>query len=197
VQDMTDNNNRAVFCEHGALSSMPNVEQLSRLIRDIPDFPKPGVVFKDITPILADPAALPLAIESLTRPFCDQAVDIVVGPESRGFIFATAAAQGLSAGFVPIRKPGKLPCKTKKIEYELEYGTDALEIHEDAIRPGMRVLLMDDLLATGGTMSACCELVKLLRGEIVGAAFLIELCFLHGRQKLEGIPIHSVIKVES
>lgn len=174
---------------------MPDVESLTKLVRDVPDFPRPGIVFKDITPILASPEALSLAVEFMTQPFREHPVDIVVGAESRGFIFGTAVARNLSAGFVPIRKPGKLPCKTRRAEYELEYGTDALEIHEDAIRPGMRVLLVDDLLATGGTMAACRDLVRSLRGEIVAAAFLIELCFLHGREKLANMPVYSVIKV--
>ena len=175
----------------------PNAESLAKVLRDVPDFPKKGIVFKDITPILASPAALSLAVEFLTQPFRDQSVEIVVGAESRGFIFGTAVARNLSAGFVPIRKPGKLPCKTRRAEYQLEYGTDALEIHDDAIRPGMRVLMIDDLLATGGTMAASVELVRSLGGEIIGAAFLIELLFLHGRDQLRGIPVHSVIKVES
>lgn len=175
----------------------PDVESLARIVKDVPDFPKPGIVFKDITPLLASPAALSLAVEFLTQPFRDQSVAVVVGAESRGFIFGTAVARNLSAGFVPIRKPGKLPRRTRRAEYDLEYGTDALEIHEDAIRPGTRVLLIDDLLATGGTMAACCELVKSLGGEIVGAAFLIELCFLRGREKLRGIPVYSVIHVKS
>ncbi|MBN2562942.1 MAG: adenine phosphoribosyltransferase [Phycisphaerae bacterium] len=176
---------------------LPDAESLAKVLRDVPDFPKPGIVFKDITPILASPAALSLAVEFLTQPFRAQPIDTVVGAESRGFIFGTAVARNLSAGFVPIRKPGRLPCKTRSVEYQLEYGADTLEIHEDAIRPGMKVLLVDDLLATGGTMAACCELVRSLQGDIVGAAFLIELCFLHGRKRLEGIPVHSVIKVES
>ena len=175
----------------------PDAESLAKVLRDVPDFPKKGILFKDITPILASPAALSLAVEFLTQPFRDQSVEIVVGAESRGFIFGTAVARNLSAGFVPIRKPGKLPCKTRRAEYQLEYGTDALEIHDDAIRPGMRVLMIDDLLATGGTMAASVELVRSLGGEIIGAAFLIELLFLHGRDKLRGIPVHSVIKVES
>jgi adenine phosphoribosyltransferase len=175
----------------------PDAQSLAKVLRDVPDFPKKGIVFKDITPILASPAALSLAVEFLTQPFRDQSVDIVVGAESRGFIFGTAVARNLSAGFVPIRKPGKLPCATRRAEYELEYGKDALEIHQDAIRPGMRVVMIDDLLATGGTMVACVELVRSLGGEIVGAAFLIELCFLHGREKLRGLPVHSVIKVAS
>ena len=174
----------------------PDAESLAKVLRDVPDFPKKGIVFKDITPILASPAALSLAVEFLTQPYRDQSVDIVVGAESRGFIFGTAVARNLSAGFVPIRKPGKLPCKTRRAEYKLEYGTDALEIHDDAIRRGMRVVMIDDLLATGGTMAACIELVRSLGGEIVGAAFLIELCFLKGREQFPGIPIHSVIKVK-
>ncbi len=175
---------------------IPGVDSLRKLLRDIPDFPKPGIVFKDITPILASPAALSLAVEFLAQPFRDRAVDMVVGAESRGFIFGTAVARNLNAGFVPIRKPGKLPGPTTKAEYELEYGTDTLEIHEDAIEPGMKVLLVDDLLATGGTMAACCQLVSSLRCEIIGAAFLIELCFLNGRSQLADIPVYSVIKVE-
>ena len=182
-----------MLCAEGLRLS--DTETLSKVLRDVVDFPKPGIVFKDITPLLADPAALSLAVEFLTQPYRGCPVDVVVGAESRGFIFGTAVARNLSAGFVPIRKPGKLPCKTRRVEYELEYGTDALEIHEDAIKPGMKVLLIDDLLATGGTMVACCELVKSLQGDIVGAAFLIELSFLNGREKLADIPIHSVIKI--
>lgn len=174
---------------------IPNVDGLARMLRDVQDFPKKGIVFKDITPLLADPAALSLAVEFLTQPFRDKHVDLVVGAESRGFIFGTAVARNLSAGFVPIRKPGKLPYKTRRAEYALEYGTDAMEIHEDAIGPGDKVLMIDDLLATGGTMAACCELVKSLGGEIVGVAFLIELAFLDGRKQFPGVPIHSVIKI--
>ncbi len=176
--------------------AIPDVEHLTRLIRDVPDYPKPGILFKDITPLLASPAGLSMAVEYLTQPYRGVGVDIVVGAESRGFIFGTAVARNLSAGFVPIRKPGKLPCATRRAEYELEYGTDALEIHEDAIAPGMKVLMIDDLLATGGTMAACCDLVRGLNCDIIGAAFLIELCFLNGRDKLGDYPLHSVIKVE-
>ena len=175
--------------------TIPSVEGLAKILRDIHDFPKPGIVFKDITPLLADPAALSLAVEFLTQPFRDKHVDLVVGAESRGFIFGTAVARNLSAGFVPIRKPGKLPYKTKRVEYMLEYGSDAMEIHEDAINRGDKVLMIDDLLATGGTMAACCELVKSLGGEIVGVAFLIELTFLKGREKFGGMPVHSVIRI--
>jgi adenine phosphoribosyltransferase len=176
--------------------SSQNVQRvrLKDLIRDIPDFPKPGIVFKDITPLLRDPGALSLSIEYLTSPFLNDAVDLATGAESRGFIFATAVARHLSAGFIPIRKPGKLPYSVRRSEYELEYGTDALEIHVDAIKKGDRVLLVDDVLATGGTMSACIDLVKGLGGVVVGAAFLIELKALNGREKLGDIPIHSVLE---
>jgi len=169
---------------------------LKELIRDIPDFPKPGIVFKDITPLLLDPNGLSLAVEYLTQPFRDQRVDVVVGAESRGFIFGTAVARNLSAGFVPIRKPGKLPSAVRSEEYELEYGTDRLEIHEDAIQRGERVLLIDDLLATGGTMAACCKLVEGLGGNIIGRGFLIELTFLAGRSKLGEYPIHSILSYD-
>jgi len=174
---------------------MPDVASLAKMLRDVKDFPKPGILFKDVTPLLQDPAALSLAVEYLTQPFRSEHIDVVVGAESRGFIFGTAVARNLSAGFVPIRKPGKLPSKTRRVSYELEYGADSLEIHEDAIRPGARVLMIDDLLATGGTMVACCELVRALRGHIVGVAVLIELSFLGGRSKLGGLPVHSVIRI--
>ena len=169
------------------------ITKLRDLIRDVPDFPKPGVVFKDITPLLQDPAGLSLAIEYLTQPFRHVRVDVVAGVESRGFIFGTAVANNLSAGFVPLRKPGRLPYKTRSEGYSLEYGDDTLEIHEDAVRTGAHVLMVDDLLATGGTMATCCRLVESLGGHIVGLAFLIELAFLHGRQKLGTYPIHSVL----
>ena len=169
--------------------------RLDRLIRNIPDWPKPGVVFKDITPLLGDSAGLTLAVECLARPFRDQGIELVTGAESRGFIFGTVVAASLSAGFVPIRKPGKLPAATRSEEYELEYGIDRLEIHEDAIQPGQRVLMVDDLLATGGTMAACCRLVESLGGVIVAVAVLIELEFLGGRRQLTGYPVHSILKV--
>ena len=142
----------------------PGVQELKGFIRDVPDFPKSGIMFRDITPLLADPGALSLAVEFMTYAYRSQAVDIVVGAESRGFIFGTAIARNLSAGFVPIRKPGKLPSKKLSLTYDLEYGTDTLEVHADAIKPGQRVLMVDDLLATGGTMRACCELVERLGG---------------------------------
>ena len=172
------------------------ITKLRELIRDVPDFPKPGIVFKDITPLLASPSGLSLAVEYLTQPFRDITVDVVVGAESRGFIFATAVARNLSAGFVPIRKPGRLPAKKLAQEYALEYGTDCLEIHVDAIKPGNQVLMVDDLLATGGTMAACGRLVESLQGTIVGAAFLIELSALGGRTKLGDYPIHSILTYE-
>jgi len=177
-----------------ATMTISGAEDLKKLIRDIPDFPKPGITFKDITPLLSNPAALSMAVEYLTQPYRAAGVDLVIGAESRGFIFATAVARNLSAGFVPIRKPGKLPHKTRGATYALEYGTDSLEIHEDALRPGSRVLMIDDLLATGGTMAACCKLVESLEGRIVGVAFLIELAVLNGRAKLASYPIHTVIR---
>lgn len=167
---------------------------LERFIRDIADWPKPGVGFKDITPLLADPAALAMAVEQMANPFRGKGVEVVVGTESRGFIFGTAVAQALSAGFVPVRKPNKLPWKTHKIEYDLEYGTDAVEIHQDAIRSGERVLIVDDVLATGGTMKATLDLCGKLGAEVVGVTLLIELGFLDGRAKLAPYDnIHAVI----
>ena len=169
--------------------------ELATFIRDIPDWPKPGIVFKDITPLLADPGALAMAVEMMANPYRSAGVALVVGAESRGFIFATAIAQALNAGFVPIRKPGKLPWQTHAVTYDLEYGTDTLEMHQDAIAAGQRVLVVDDLLATGGTMQASCDLVQKLGGTIVGISVLIELAFLNGRQKLtEYGDIHAVIE---
>ncbi|MGN6504873.1 MAG: adenine phosphoribosyltransferase [Tepidisphaeraceae bacterium] len=171
-----------------------SVKQLKDLIRDIPDFPKPGVLFRDITPLLADPRGLALSIELLANPFRGRGIDVVVGAESRGFIFGTAVACSISAGFQVVRKPKKLPWKTVARTYELEYGTDSLEMHEDAITKGQRVLIVDDVLATGGTMRACCDLVEHLGGEIVGIAVLTELTFLQGRQKVEPYQVHSVLQ---
>ncbi|MEY3027549.1 MAG: Adenine phosphoribosyltransferase [Planctomycetota bacterium] len=170
--------------------------QLTDLIRDVPDFPKPGIVFKDVTPLLADPAGLALAVELMANPFRNERIDVVVGPESRGFIFGTAVATALSAGFVPVRKPGKLPYRTREIEYALEYGTDRLHVHVDAVQPGMRVLIVDDLLATGGTLAATARLLgrEGLGAEIVGASLLIELSFLEGRKVLGGLRTESVIR---
>ena len=168
---------------------------LKTLIRDIPDYPKPGIVFKDITPLLANPAGLAMAVEQMANPFRGKGVELVCGAESRGFIFGTAIAQSLSAGFVPIRKPGKLPAETRSKSYDLEYGQDTLEIHADAIRPGQKVLMVDDLLATGGTLGACLDLVEDLGGDIVGVTVAIELTFLKGRKKVgDKHNIHAVIE---
>jgi adenine phosphoribosyltransferase len=169
---------------------------LESYIRDVPDFPKKGIVFKDITPLLADPEAMREACDRLAEPFAEAGVAKVVGIESRGFIFGPPVAERLGAGFVPVRKPGKLPAETIGQSYELEYGTDGIEMHADAISPGEKVLMLDDLLATGGTMAAACRLVRRLGGEIVGVAFLIELCFLHGRDKLADYNVHALIRVE-
>lgn len=170
-------------------------DRLASLIKDVPDFPKPGIVYKDFTPLLADPAALALAVELMANPFRGQNIDLVLGAESRGFIFGIAIAQALSAGFVPVRKPGKLPRDVHSVDYALEYGTDRLEIHTDAAQPGQRVLMVDDLLATGGTMEAACELVTKTGAEIVGMTVLIELGFLSGRDKLSKFgEVNSVLK---
>jgi adenine phosphoribosyltransferase len=179
------------------IAAMPDTQaQLRKLIRDIPDFPKPGILFRDITPLLADPSGLALAIELLANPFRGKKIDLVVGAESRGFIFGTAVACCLSAGFVIVRKPGKLPHTRISQSYDLEYGKDTLEMHADAIVKGQRVLVVDDLLATGGTMKACCEMVRHLGGELAGLAVLIELAGLRGRDKLGPTDVHSVIRYE-
>ena len=173
---------------------MRETELLKSLIREGPDFPKPGIGFKDFTPLLRDPRGLALAVELMVNPFRGRHIDVVVGAESRGFIFGTALAQSLAAGFVPVRKPGKLPAKTMSMGYDLEYGSDRVEIHVDSITPGQRVLLVDDLLATGGTMEACCKLVKELKAQIVGVTVLIELTFLNGRERLRPYgEVHSVL----
>jgi adenine phosphoribosyltransferase len=171
-------------------------DKLKRLIRDIPDFPKPGILFRDITPLLADASGLALAVELLANPFRGRNIDLVVGAESRGFIFGTAVACCLSAGFVLVRKPGKLPHAKISMSYALEYGTDALEMHADAIIRGQRVLVVDDLLATGGTMKACCDLVTQLDGEVAGIAVLIELLALGGREKVAPHDVHAVLQYE-
>jgi adenine phosphoribosyltransferase len=170
---------------------------LRRLIRDVPDFPKPGIVFKDITTLTKDPEGLRTAVDAIAERYADADVDLVVGIESRGFVFGAAVAYKLGVGFVPARKPGKLPSQTVSAEYELEYGTDALEIHRDAIGAGQRVLIVDDLLATGGTAAATAKLVSELGGEIVGIAFLIDLAFLRGRDKLAGYDVFSLIEYDS
>lgn len=170
------------------------IERLKSLIRDVPDFPKPGIVFKDITPLLGDPSGLSLAVELMASRWRDERPDLVVGTESRGFIFGTALAQSLSCGFIPIRKPGKLPAETISVRYELEYGTDEVQIHVDAIRPGQRVLMVDDLIATGGTMKAACELVEKVGGSIMGIAVMIELQALGGRELVAPVPVHALLE---
>ena len=169
------------------------ISHLKKLIRDVPDFPKPGILFRDISPLLADAGGLALAIELLANPYRGKGIDVVVGAESRGFIFGAAVACAISAGFQLVRKPGKLPCKRVALKYDLEYGTDSLEMHQDAITRGQRILIVDDVLATGGTMKACCDLVNHLGGEIAGVAVLIELAGLGGRSKVPGQKVHSVL----
>lgn len=170
---------------------------LHSLIRDIPDFPKKGIVFKDITPLLASPSGLALAVEVMVNPFRGRNIQAVIGAESRGFIFGTAIAQALSCGFIPVRKPGKLPAEKISLTYDLEYGQDTLEIHRDAIKPGIRCLMVDDLLATGGTMRACCDLIEKLGGNIVGVAVLIELGFLRGRERFPKYEVHTALTYNS
>jgi adenine phosphoribosyltransferase len=172
------------------------IAELKAKIRDIKDFPTEGILFKDITTLLKDGPAFRFVLDHLASRYRHERVDVVVGIESRGFIFGGALAHQLGAGFVPVRKLGKLPGKTIEVEYELEYGRDALAVHEDAIRPGQRVLAVDDLLATGGTMAATLRLIQLLGGQVVGVAFLIELAFLRGRDKLKDYPLHSLIVYE-
>ena len=171
-----------------------SVEALRARIREIPDFPKPGILFYDITTLLKDPAAYRESIDLMMEPFRKERPDLVVGMESRGFIFSAPMAYELGAGFVPVRKLGKLPAETLSIEYALEYGSNTLEIHRDAIQPGQRVLVVDDLLATGGTVQGTIELVERLKGEVVGLAFLVELEFLHGRERLGDHRVTSVIR---
>lgn len=168
--------------------------ELKNCIRDIPNFPKEGIVFKDLSTLLNNKDAFKKSVDLLTKQFRHEKIDFVVGVEARGFIFGATLAYKLHAGFVPVRKKGKLPYKTKSVTYQLEYGTDTLEIHEDAVHPGSRVLVVDDLLATGGTVKAVTELMKGQRAVIVGLAFLVELRFLKGKEKLKDFPVYSVIK---
>lgn len=174
-------------------TDLMTTDLLKTKIRHVPDFPKPGILFYDITTLLRDPEGLRLALDALAAPFTATPVDLVVGMESRGFIFGAALADRLGAGFVPVRKPGKLPSRSVRVSYDLEYGSDALEIHADAVTPGQRVLIVDDLLATGGTARATIDLVNGLGAEIVACAFLVELTFLKGRDRLGATPIHAVL----
>jgi adenine phosphoribosyltransferase len=170
------------------------MEQLKLKIRHVPDFPKAGILFYDITTLLQEPAGFRAAIDSLALPFLNQGIDSIVAIESRGFIFGAAVADRIGAGFIPVRKPGKLPSKTVRASYDLEYGSDALEMHDDAVRPGQRVLIVDDLLATGGTARATLDLVKRQGGTVHALAFLIELVALNGRAKIPGETVHSVLR---
>jgi adenine phosphoribosyltransferase len=170
------------------------MDQLKSQIRHVPDFPKAGILFYDITTLLRDAAGFRLAVDAMAAPFDAQGIDVVVGIESRGFIFGAAVADRIGAGFAPVRKPGKLPSTTVRASYALEYGTDALEIHDDAIERGQRVLIVDDLLATGGTARATVELVGRLGGRVHALAFLIELIALNGREKLAGEQVHTVLQ---
>ena len=171
-------------------------EELKKCIRDVPNFPQEGIIFKDISTLLKDKKAFKKSIELLAKKFKNDKIEYVVGVESRGFIFGAPLAYALGAGFVPVRKKGKLPYKTKSITYELEYGQDTLEIHEDALRPKSRVLVVDDLLATGGTIKAVIDLLEGFKTKIVGVAFLVELKFLNGKKKLKDFPIYSIIQYD-
>jgi adenine phosphoribosyltransferase len=173
--------------------SPTDCEPLKRLIREVPDFPKPGILFYDITTLLKDKMGFATLIDALAENYLERGIGLVLGIEARGFIFGPALAYRLNAGFVPVRKPKKLPAETAKWTYDLEYGTDTLEIHKDAVRPGQRVLIVDDLLATGGTASACASLARSLDADIAGLAFVIELDFLKGREKLKGHDVFSLL----
>ena len=167
---------------------------LKALVRNIPDFPKEGILFRDITPLIGDADGFEELVDAMAKPLRDLDVDLIVGPEARGFIFGAALSNALHAGFVPARKPGKLPYETIGYEYGLEYGTDELQIHVDAIKPGARVAIVDDLLATGGTALACAKLVEKAGGTVAGFVFAIELCDLNGRETLSGYPVHTVLQ---
>ena len=172
------------------------MDNLKTLIREIPDFPKPGILFYDITTLLKDPTGLRGVIDGLKEHYRDAHVDAVIGIEARGFIFAPALAYALGAGFVPVRKPKKLPAECARVTYDLEYGSDTLEMHRDAVSKGKRVLIVDDLLATGGTAAAAARMVEELGGEVAGAGFVVELTFLNGRQKLNGHDVFSLIQYD-
>src|SRR6056297_81057 len=172
------------------------MHELARFVREIPDYPKPGILFRDITPLLADAEALQSAVAAMAEPFLDENIEVVAAAEARGFIFAAPLAMQLGAGFVPIRKPGKLPFDLHSFAYQLEYGSDELQVHIDGVRPGQRVLLVDDLLATGGTMEACCRLLEKCDADIVGCSFLIHLAHLGGEDRLNPYRCHSVLKYD-
>lgn len=172
------------------------MNNLEALIRDIPDFPEEGVVFKDITPVLANPGALSRLIDEMAEPFENLGITKVAGIEARGFTLATPVADHLGAGFIPLRKPGKLPYETVKEEYELEYGVDSLEVHTDAVETGERVLLVDDVIATGGTAAAAIKLLRQLGADVVGFSVFIELLFLGGASKLDGVPLHALLRYD-
>lgn len=173
---------------------MKDLEKLKAAIRDVPDFPKKGIIFKDITPVLKNGELFSIAVEKMVEPFKNKKIKSIVAIEARGFILGGAIAYILNCGMIPVRKTGKLPSKTYSVTYELEYGTDTLEIHTDAVNKGDRILLVDDLLATGGTAESVCKLIEKSGGEIAGISFLIELAFLKGREKLKNYPIFSLIK---
>ncbi len=170
-----------------------DVDVLKELVRTVPDFPKPGILFYDITTVLKDKTGFAQLIDAMAAHYIEQRVDLVLGIEARGFIFGPALAYRLNAGFVPVRKPRKLPAPVARVTYDLEYGTDTLEIHMDAIKPGQRIILVDDLLATGGTMEATVKLVRQLGGEIAGLCFALELDFLKGRERFEGLDVFSLL----
>ena len=171
-------------------------EQLKRLIREVPDYPKPGILFYDLTTLLQDKNGFRILVDELCKHYEGRQIDIVAGIEARGFIFGPALAYRLKAGFVPIRKPKKLPWKVSQVSYQLEYGTDSLEIHQDAVKPRENVLICDDLLATGGTCAAAVSLIRQLNGNVAGAAFAVELTFLHGRDKLPGVDVFSLLQYD-
>lgn len=174
----------------------PDCDHLKSLVREVPDFPKKGILFYDITTLLKDKVGFATLIDALSEHYLDVKIDLVLAIEARGFIFGPALAYRLNAGFVPIRKPGKLPAETVKWKYELEYGIDTLEIHKDAIQPGQRVIIVDDLLATGGTANACMQLAKSLGAEVAGLGFVVELDFLSGRKKFDGTEVFSLLHYE-
>jgi adenine phosphoribosyltransferase len=189
-----DNRQSSIPFDNRQLTIDNSMDHLKAQIRHVPDFPKAGILFYDITTLLQDPSGFHLAIDSVEQPFKGEGIDLVVGIESRGFIFGAAVADRVGAGFAPVRKRGKLPSTTVSASYSLEYGTDSLEIHSDAVKPGQRVLIVDDLLATGGTARATVELVRKLGGEVHALAFLIELVALDGRSKLKGERVHTVLR---